>query len=87
MYVCHVYMIKQGCDGSILLDRVGSKKKPTEKEALPNLTLKGFDVIDKVKSKLEEKCPNVVSCADIVALVARDAVAFQVSAYNLIILH
>lgn len=62
----------QGCDGSILLNSVWGL--PSEKEAIPNLSLRGFGTIDRVKAKLEKACPGVVSCADILALVARDVV-------------
>ncbi|CAL9040064.1 probable peroxidase 61 [Musa acuminata AAA Group] len=60
----------RGCDASILLDGKGS-----EKEAPQNAGLRGFDVIDAIKHKLESKCPGVVSCADILHLATRDAVA------------
>ncbi|KAI3878115.1 hypothetical protein MKX03_003435 [Papaver bracteatum] len=64
----------RGCDGSVLLNRTSSNN-PVEKEAPPNLTLQGFDFIDRVKALLETECPQTVSCADVIALVARDAVA------------
>lgn len=67
----------QGCDASVLLDTVGTTK--SEKDTIPNLTLSGFDVIDDVKAKVEQVCPGVVSCADILALAARDSVSFPVS--------
>uniref|UniRef100_A0A3Q7EGN4 peroxidase n=1 Tax=Solanum lycopersicum TaxID=4081 RepID=A0A3Q7EGN4_SOLLC len=64
----------KGCDASILLDKVGSDD--SEKEARPNLSLAGFEVIDDIKREVESKCPGIVSCADILALVARDAVSY-----------
>ncbi|KAF8409510.1 hypothetical protein HHK36_005586 [Tetracentron sinense] len=62
----------RGCEGSVLLN--STKNNQAEKVAFPNLSLRGFQVIDGVKSAVEKVCPGVVSCADILALVARDAV-------------
>ena len=53
-----------------------------EKDAAPNRSIGGYDVIDEIKTKLEEECPDIVSCADIVALAARDAVSYQVRAMH-----
>ncbi|XP_062221219.1 peroxidase 70-like [Phragmites australis] len=61
----------QGCDASILLDDVGSFVG--EKTAFPNVnSVRGYDVINKIKIDVEANCSGVVSCADIVALAARD---------------
>ncbi|KAK3043914.1 hypothetical protein RJ639_000613 [Escallonia herrerae] len=64
----------QGCDGSVLLD--GSHSGPSEKDAPPNLTLRAraFKIIDDLRRHVHEECGRVVSCADIVAISARDAV-------------
>ncbi|PSR91657.1 Peroxidase [Actinidia chinensis var. chinensis] len=62
-----------GCDASVLLDNYGNII--SEKQAGPNInSLRGFEVIDEIKYILEEACPYTVSCADILALAARDAV-------------
>ncbi|KAI4972324.1 hypothetical protein ZWY2020_003253 [Hordeum vulgare] len=61
----------QGCDGSVLLDDL--PPFVGEKSAASNLnSLRGFDVIDGIKASVEAACPGVVSCADILALAARD---------------
>ncbi|TVU33224.1 hypothetical protein EJB05_25014, partial [Eragrostis curvula] len=65
----------QGCDASVLLDETAQN---SERTADPNVSLRGFNVIDTIKTKLEEICPRVVSCADILALATREAV-FQLS--------
>ncbi|OAY35152.1 peroxidase 3 [Manihot esculenta] len=62
----------RGCDASVLINSTSNNQ--AEKSATPNLTLRGFDFIDRVKSLLEAECPGVVSCADTIALVARDSI-------------
>ncbi|KAF6990890.1 hypothetical protein CFC21_008038 [Triticum aestivum] len=62
---------EMGCDGSVLLD---SANKTAEKDTQPNQTLRGFGFVERVKAAVEKACPDTVSCADILALIARDAV-------------
>ncbi|KAI3994222.1 hypothetical protein MKX01_012479 [Papaver californicum] len=62
-----------GCDGSVLLDDTSSFTG--EKNAVPNKnSARGFDVVDNIKTAVEKACPGVVSCADILAIAARDSV-------------
>lgn len=62
----------KGCDGSVLLN--STKNNQAEKDGPPNISLHSFYVIDVAKKQIENMCPGVVSCADILALAARDAV-------------
>ncbi|NP_001304763.1 Peroxidase 70 precursor [Zea mays] len=63
-----------GCDASLLLD--DTPTTPGEKGAGPNAggSTVGFDLIDTIKAQVEAACPATVSCADILALTARDGV-------------
>ncbi|KAI9108502.1 hypothetical protein K1719_020386 [Acacia pycnantha] len=62
-----------GCDASILLDDTCTFTG--EKTAGPNNgSIRGYEVIDEIKSKVEAACPGIVSCADIVYIAARDSV-------------
>ena len=63
----------QGCDASVLIAGAG-----TERTAFPNLGVRGYEVIDDAKTQLEAACPGVVSCADILALAARDSVVLVI---------
>ncbi|KAF8104151.1 hypothetical protein N665_0177s0008 [Sinapis alba] len=57
-----------GCDASILLDHKGSERRsPASK------TLRGFELIDDIKSEIEKSCPGLVSCADILTAASRSA--------------
>lgn len=67
------FNICKGCDASVLLESKG--KNTAEKDGPPNISLHAFYVIDNAKKAVEAMCPGVVSCADILALSARDAVA------------
>ncbi|KAL8227174.1 hypothetical protein R6Q57_017006 [Mikania cordata] len=63
---------RSGCDASILLDGTNS-----EKTAPPNLSVRGYNIIDDVKAAVEKVCPGVVSCADIIVMATRDVVSFS----------
>ncbi|PON75998.1 Peroxidase [Trema orientale] len=63
-----------GCDASVLVS--STPFNSAERDADINLSLPGdaFDVVVRAKTALELACPNTVSCADILAVAARDLV-------------
>ena len=63
----------QGCDVSVLIDGPNTQKK-----AVANLGLRGYEVIDDAKTQLEAAFPGIVSCVDILALAARDSVVLVI---------
>ncbi|GMI68851.1 hypothetical protein like AT1G49570 [Hibiscus trionum] len=70
-----------GCDGSILLDDIGSTFVG-EKTAMPNQnSVRGYEVIDKIKANVEKYCPSTVSCTDILTLAAREAANIAGASY------
>eukprot|EP01018_Ginkgo_biloba_P036733 Gb_30321 [translate_table: standard] len=70
----------QGCDASVLLDDTPTFQGEKSSTANKN-SLRGFDVVDAIKDKLETACPGVVSCADILTIAARDAVILSGGPY------
>lgn len=65
------FSFMQGCDGSVLLTGANSEQADT-----PNQTLRqeSLQLINQIKSTLEQTCPNTVSCADVTALAAAEAI-------------
>ncbi|KAL2970171.1 hypothetical protein AAZX31_15G123500 [Glycine max] len=59
----------QGCDASILLNDTATIV--SEQSAPPNNnSIRGLDVVNQIKTAVENACPGIVSCADILALAA-----------------
>ncbi|XAR51350.1 Peroxidase [Bertholletia excelsa] len=69
----------QGCDASVLIGSAGNNK--AEKDHPDNLSLAGdgFDTVIRAKAAVDAipRCRNKVSCADILAMAARDVIALS----------
>ena len=83
-----MFMVKidlQGCDASVI---IASRDNDAEKDAPDNVSLAGdgFDTVVRAKAEVEKKCPGVVSCADILAIAARDVVTMVIHSLLTILL-
>lgn len=60
----------------MLISSKWGSKELAERDAEDNKELaeEAFDSVSKAKALVESKCPGVVSCADILAIAARDFV-------------
>ncbi|KAJ4969847.1 hypothetical protein NE237_002946 [Protea cynaroides] len=65
--------IVESCDASLLLDTMNGII--SEKTSQRSFGMRNFKYINTIKDALETECPLTVSCADILSLSARDAVA------------
>ncbi|XP_062105056.1 peroxidase 29 [Humulus lupulus] len=65
----------QGCDASILVDQDSEKHDSSEMASAKNFGIRKRKTINLLKSMVEVACPNQVSCADILIMAAREAVA------------
>uniref|UniRef100_J3L2P3 Peroxidase n=2 Tax=Oryza brachyantha TaxID=4533 RepID=J3L2P3_ORYBR len=69
----------EGCDASILIAPTGSNaggppRVERDMEENRNLPQEAFDAVEMAKAAVEKACPGVVTCADVLALAARDFV-------------
>ncbi|KAL3701526.1 hypothetical protein R1sor_019548 [Riccia sorocarpa] len=64
-----------GCQGSIMLNSQGAITD--EKLSERNLGIQNLDVIDAIKAQVERSCPGVVSCADLIILIAHEAIKYS----------
>ncbi|POO01623.1 Peroxidase [Trema orientale] len=67
----HDCMVKS-CDASLLLETVNGIE--SEKASQRSFGMRNFKYVNTIKSAVEKECPLTVSCADIVALSARDGI-------------
>ncbi|MBA0861744.1 hypothetical protein Goshw_000418 [Gossypium schwendimanii] len=70
-----------GCDASILLDDIDSTFVGEKTARANQNSVRGYEVIDKIKANVEKACPSTVSCTDILTLAAREAANIAGASY------
>ncbi|XP_057982219.1 peroxidase 21-like [Malania oleifera] len=70
-FLFHDCMVKS-CDASFLLTK-GEGMEP-EKESPRSFGIRDFRFLNQIKEAVEKECPSTVSCADTLALSAREAI-------------
>ncbi|MBA0743361.1 hypothetical protein Gogos_006046 [Gossypium gossypioides] len=70
-----------GCDASILLDDIDSTFVGEKTAGANQNSVRGYEVIDKIKANVEKACPSTVSCTDILTLAAREAANIAGASY------
>ncbi|KAG4114842.1 hypothetical protein ERO13_D12G089200v2 [Gossypium hirsutum] len=70
-----------GCDASILLDDIDSTFVGEKTASVNQNSVRGYEVIDKIKANVEKACPSTVSCTDILTLAAREAANIAGASY------
>ncbi|KAK2985336.1 hypothetical protein RJ640_029480 [Escallonia rubra] len=63
-----------GCDASLLITTNAFNKAERDADLDRSLPGDAFDLVIRAKTALELQCPGIVSCADIMAVAARDLV-------------
>ncbi|KAL7196906.1 hypothetical protein ACSBR1_036841 [Camellia fascicularis] len=61
-----------GCDASILLDKTASGEKVEKDSRANGQGMRGLEVIDEAKARIEAECPGIVSCADVLSYATRE---------------
>ncbi|KAI3895128.1 hypothetical protein MKX03_010995 [Papaver bracteatum] len=64
----------QGCDGSVLILPTDDNNSERNASINHSLARDAFEVVENAKEALEKECPGIVSCADILAILARNVV-------------
>lgn len=66
--------IVESCDASLLLETTTNTEIQSEQKSQRSFGMRNFKYVSTIKKALEKACPLTVSCADIVALSARDGI-------------
>ncbi|KAL5546193.1 hypothetical protein UlMin_005880 [Ulmus minor] len=64
--------VVKSCDASLLLETFNGIQ--SEKASSRSFGMRNFKYVNTIKAAIEKECPQTVSCADIVALSARDGI-------------